>query len=257
MLDVYYDMARFYDAENQDLTEDLALYSALLAETGGPVLDVGCGTGRVALHLAAEQAQVEGLDISGAMLERAKRRLAGRFDLTGRVTFHETSVTEFESKPRFGLALIAYNGFMHLRWQSEQLAALRHIAAALREDGLLVIDLPNPAEAYAAQDQPGLVLERTFTDPDTGGTVMQQSITQLDRTAQLLSITWVYDLIAPDGTVKRSIAPVQLRYIFPAEMDLLLGQAKLQRLQFYGDYDRAPFVDGCPRMIVLAGKQKD
>ncbi len=257
MQDWYNEMARLYDAENQELTEDLALYSALLEEVGGPVLDVGCGTGRVALHLAAEGARVVGLDISGAMLKRAQDRLAGRPDLAGRVTLWETSVTEYEGAERFGLAMIAYNGFMHLRAQVDQLAALGRIAAALREDGLLVIDLPNACEAYAAEDEAGLVYERTFTDPDTGHLVMQQSISQIDRVAQMLSVTWVYDIIDSAGVVRRMLAPLTLRYTFPAEMDLLLRIAGLERLQCYGDYDRSPFVDGCPRMIVLAGKRKD
>ena len=60
----YEPIARFYDAENAEMTEDLALYSAVLAEYGGPVLDVGCGTGRVMLHLATEGARVVGIDRS-------------------------------------------------------------------------------------------------------------------------------------------------------------------------------------------------
>ena len=254
MQDSYDRLARFYDAENQDLTEDLALYSALLDEVGGPVLDVGCGTGRVALHLAAEGARVVGVDISGAMLRGAQARLAGRADLAGRVTLHEGSITTFTSDLHFGLAVIAYNGFMHLRDQREQLAALRQIAAVLRDDGLLAIDLPNAGEAYAAPDEVGLVYERTFTDAESGQTVMQQSISQVNRAEQTLTITWVYDLIDAEGVVRRSLVPQRLLYVFPAEMDLLLLHAGLKRLQFYGDYDRAPFADGCPRMIVLAGK---
>jgi len=64
----YEPIARFYDAENAEMTEDLALYSALLAEHGGPLLDAGCGTGRVMLHLAAEGARVVGIDRSPASL---------------------------------------------------------------------------------------------------------------------------------------------------------------------------------------------
>jgi SAM-dependent methyltransferase len=254
--DWYAEMARFYDAENQDMTADLALYSALLDEVGGPVLDVGCGTGRVALHLAGEGARVVGLDASTEMLKRAQARLAGCAALAGQVVFREANVIDFESREQFGLAVVAYNGFMHLQRQTEQLAALERIAAVLHDDGLLVIDLPNACEAYAAEDEEGVVFERTFTDPESGATVMQQSISQIDRTAQLLSVTWIYDVIGPEGTVRRTLVPLVLRYVFPAEMDLLLTCAGLRRRQLYGDYDRSAFVDGCPRMIVLAGKSE-
>lgn len=257
MRDWYSEMARFYDAEHEDLIDDLFLYSALLAEVGGPVLDVGYGTGRVALHLAAEGARVVGVDTSEKMLERARVRLAAYPDLAEQVTFHKISVTEFESAERFGLAVIAYNGFMHLHAQVDQLAALRRIAAALRDDGLLVIDMPNACEAYATDDPPGVAFERTFTEPETGYTVMQQSVSRLDRAAQQLSVTWIYDVIDREGVVRRTLQPVTLRYIFPAEMDLLLMHAGLERVQFYGDYDRSPFADGCPRMIALARRRAD
>ncbi|PJF40401.1 MAG: class I SAM-dependent methyltransferase, partial [Chloroflexi bacterium] len=58
----YNTVARFYDAENQDKTEDLLFYSELADEYGGPILDVGCGTGRVMLHLAQEGHTIHGID---------------------------------------------------------------------------------------------------------------------------------------------------------------------------------------------------
>ncbi len=248
----YRDMARFYDAENRDRVEDLPLYEELFEETGGPVLDVGCGTGRVAFHLAGAGAQVTGIDTSVEMLERAEAHRAGRPDLAGRVHFHRADITAFESDARFGLVIFAYHGFMHLLTQAGQLAALRRMAAALREGGRLVIDLPNAAEAYAAEDEIGLVFERTFTDPAAGCTVMQQSISQIDRAAQQLTVTWVYDAIAQDGTVRRTLVPLVLRYTFLAEMDLLLAASGLRRVQCYGDYDGIPFDEGCPHMVVVA-----
>jgi hypothetical protein len=57
--------------------------------------------------------------------------------------------------------------------------------------------------------------------------------------------------------VRRTLVPLTLRYTFAAEMDLLLARAGLRRLQFYGDYDQSPFVEGCARMVVLAGRAQD
>src|SRR4051812_22305147 len=87
--DFYDTIARYYDAENEDMTDDLELYSTLAEQTGGPILDVGCGTGRVMLHLASEDYHVAGLDTSKAMLERGRRKLKNRIDLQDLVTFHE------------------------------------------------------------------------------------------------------------------------------------------------------------------------
>ena len=65
----YTNVARFYDAETSDKTDDLVMYSRLAEESGGPVFDVGCGTGRVMLHLAQEGVEAHGIDDSAPMLE--------------------------------------------------------------------------------------------------------------------------------------------------------------------------------------------
>jgi len=250
----YEPIARFYDAENAEMTEDLALYSAVLAEYGGPVLDVGCGTGRVMLHLAAEGARIVGIDRSPAMLERCRRKLASQPHLKRRVTLVECDVLDADLPGPFKLILMTYNGFLQFATQAGQLAALRRFCTLLADDGLLVLDLPNAGEAFAAQDDGALVLERTFTEPESSHLVMQQSVSALNRVTQQLHVTWIYDELLDDGTVQRTLAPLVLRYILPGEMDLMLAATGLRRVAYYGEYEQEPFADGCSHMIVLAQK---
>ncbi len=253
----FYDtIARFYDAENAEFTEDLALYGELAAETGGPVLDVGCGTGRVMLHLAQEGHRVVGVDRSEVMLARGRRKLDVMPDLKPRVTFVQGDALDADVPCCFKLIIVPYNSFMHFSEQVDQLTALRHFANLLDDDGLLVLDLPNAGDAYASRDDGSIVLERMFTEPESGHLVMQHSYSMIDRVAQHLHITWIYDEIADDGTVHRTLAPLKLRYVFPGEMDLQLAASGLRRVQFYGDYGREPFLDGSPRMVVLAEKTR-
>ncbi len=73
----YATIARYYDAEHSDKTDDLVMYSQLAATYGGPILDVGCGTGRILFHLAQEGHTVHGIDSEAAMLERAQIKLEG------------------------------------------------------------------------------------------------------------------------------------------------------------------------------------
>jgi len=252
----YETIARFYDAENAEFNEDLELYSELAGETGGPVLDVGCGTGRVMLHLAQEGYRVVGVDNADAMLARGRRKLDVMPDLTSRVTFMHGDALTLDLPDRFKLIIVPYNSFMHFGEQRDQLAALRMAARLLDDDGLLVLDLPNAGDAYATQDDGTIVLERMFTEPESGHLVMQQSYSMIDRAAQHLYITWIYDEIAEEGAVHRTLAPLKLRYVFPGEMDLQLAANGLRRVAFYGDYTREPFEDGSPRMVVLAGKAR-
>jgi ubiquinone/menaquinone biosynthesis C-methylase UbiE len=250
----YATIARFYDAENADKTDDLTLYSDLAAEYGDPILDVGCGTGRVMLHLAQAGHLVHGIDNEYAMLERAKYKLDAYPHARDKLTFHQGNVLDYALDERFKLVLVPYNGLMHFHHQEQQLALLRRLRTWT--DGLLVLDLPNAGEAFASQDTETLTLERTFIEPETGYLVMQQSVSVLDRVEQLMRITWIYDEITGDGVVKRTVAPIVFRYFFYPELALLLSQTGFEIIEVYGDTDGIPFEDGCPRMIVLA-KPKD
>lgn len=249
----FYDLiARYYDAENEHKLDDLPFYSDLATDHGDPILDIGCGTGRVTFHLAAEGYRVHGLDHSRAMLERAERKLRGRADLRDHATFFHGDALNFALPERYKLILLPYNAFMHFHTAQAQRQLLKHLAAHLAPDGLIVFDLPNAAEVFATQDDDVLRLERTFSEPESGNLVMQQSVSRLNRAEQLQHITWLYDEISPDGTLRRTLAPLTLRYVFPAELDLLLELCGLSRLQRLGDYDGSPFGEGSPHLIVLA-----
>ncbi len=254
--DFYDTIARYYDAENEDMTDDLELYSALAERTGGPILDIGCGTGRVMLHLASEGYPVAGLDTSQAMLERGRRKLHNRIDLHDLVTFHHGDAINYPLPEHYPLILIPYNGLMHFRTSADQIALLRHLAGYLDDDGLLVIDLPNAGEMFATVDDGAVTLERSFVEPERGRLVMQQSVSALNRTEQLQYITWIYDEIGANNVVQRTVAPLTLRYVFPAELDLLLQVSGLRRVNRYGDYRQGPFEEGCPRLIVAASKAR-
>jgi SAM-dependent methyltransferase len=252
----YETIARFYDAENADMTDDLELYSELAEEVGEPILDVGCGTGRVMLHLAQEGYRVVGVDGAREMLARGQRKLKNQPKLRPLVTFIQGDALNTTYSEAFKLILVPYNGLLHFREQIDQIALLQQLVSQMDDDGLLVLDLPNPGEVYGSQDPDGIVLERMFVEPETGHTVMQNSVSSLDRIAQQLHITWIYDEIGENNVVHRTFAPLVLRYVFPAELDLMLAAANLCRVQTYGDYMRGPFVDGCQRMVVLAEKME-
>src|SRR5258708_14126963 len=251
--DFYNTIARYYDAENEDMVEDLDLYSELAKQVGGPILDIGCGTGRVMLHLAMEGHAVSGIDTSVAMLERGRRNLKNRIDLSELVTSYEGDALTYTPPEKFAMILVPYNGLMHFRTADEASGLLRHLKGLLTDDGLLAIDLPNAGETFATLDDGAGTLERSFIEPESGNFVMQQSVSALNRTEQLQYITWIYDEIGADNVVRRTVAPLTLRYVFPVELDLLLQVNGLQRLERFRDYDSSPFEEGCPRVILVAG----
>lgn len=248
-------VARYYDAETGDKADDLVLYSQLAEVYGAPILDVGCGTGRVLLHLAQEGYDVHGIDDSPQMLERLSNKLKAMPHLAPYVTYTQGDVMSFAPGKKFRLILLTYNALMHFHTQAVQIELLERLRACLAEGGLLVIDLPNAGETFVTQDSDSLILDRTFIEPESGHLVMLQAVSYLDRTTQLLRAQWIYDEIQGDGTVKRLFVPHILRYYFYAEMELLLERCGFKIEAVYGNTDESDFEDGCERMIIYASER--
>lgn len=249
MSDPYHEIARYYDAENAKLVEDLAAYTLLAERFGGPVLDVGCGTGRVALHLVERGFPVTGIESSSAMLTQARTKPG-----IEQVTLIESEVHKAQVKTEFGLAVLAFSTFQHFTTQDEQLAVLSNIAHHLRPSGGIVLDLSNPVHFFRTDDIPALIHERTFPDTDSGQPVMQQSIVRADRAAQILHVTWVYDRIEVEGNITRTVCEMPLRCYTAPEIHLLLERAGFTHIELYGTYDFDPFDELSSRLFVVAEK---
>ena len=250
----YARIARYYDSEHLDKTEDFDFYRELAEEYGAPVLIIGAGTGRLLLDLAAAGFETHGIEIEAAMLERAQqKREQAPQAVQGRSRLIAGDALTVALDGQYQVAAVPYNTLMHFHSQEAQIRLLQRCRAWIAPGGVLAIDLPNAGAAFAAQDTGAVVLERMFLEQETGHLIMQQSVSELDRAAQLMHVTWLYDEIGADGMVQRTVAPVVNRYFFYPELRLLLERAGFDQIEVYGDLDRSPFVDGCPRMVVLAG----
>ncbi len=252
-MDSYTSIARFYDLENADFTEDLPLWADLAREQGGPILELGCGSGRVLLQLAREGFTATGVDSSPAMLALARSRLARQPSIAGRITLLEDDFTRVRLGKHFPLILLPFNTFAHMVDPADVHAALETVFQHLSPGGLAAFALPNPIPIYGDPPE-SLVLERTFRDETRGVTVQQFSSLRADRAAQLGYITWIYDEIDPAGKVTRTTVPMTLRYFFPNELAILFEGNGLRLRHLWGDYDRSPFSEDSPVLIAVAGR---
>jgi SAM-dependent methyltransferase len=253
-MDSYTSIARFYDLENADFTEDLPLWVDLARAQGGPVLELGCGSGRVLLHLAREGFTATGVDSSPAMLTLARNRLALQPSIAHRITLREDDFIRLRLGKTFPLVLLPFNTFAHMVDPADVHAALETISRHLPPGGRAVFALPNPIPIYGDPPE-ALVLERTFRDEVRSLTIQQFSSLRVDRAAQLGYITWIYDAIDPSGKVTRTAIPMTLRYFFPNELSTLFAGAGLQLLHLWGDYDRSPFIEDSPVLIAVGGRE--
>ena len=245
--------APYYDLEFGSFEDDLPLYRALAAQSGDPLLELGCGTGRALLSLAADGYQVSGGDLSPAMLARARACMAGR-GLGRQVTLVEDDIRSLAGVPavHFGLAFSAINSFLHLETQADQLATLVAVARRLRPGGRFVADLFPPHADILIEYDGRLLHAATFRDEQTGERIDKFTSSTLDQAEQRLDTTFFYDRQRPDGTVARTAASFVFRYLGRYELALLLERAGFVDVTFYGSYDRDPFTAASDRMIAVA-----
>lgn len=247
--------APFYDLEFADYADDLPLYRAFAAHSGGPILELGCGSGRALVPLARDGYAITGVDLSPAMLALA-RAFAAREGVAGRVTLREDDIRTLATLDgaRFGLAFSAINSFLHLETQADQRAALAAVARHLRPGGLLIVDLFPPHPEILAEYDGRLIHAATYHDPQTGERIDKFSASALDSAEQRIETTFFYDRLRRDGTLARTAATFALRYLARFEFQLLLDQAGFAEINFYGSYDLDPFTAASERMIAVASR---
>jgi SAM-dependent methyltransferase len=252
--DPYAALAPYYDLIAPPETADIALYAAFARRLAAPVLELGVGTGRVAVALARLGFRVVGIDVSPSMLAVARAR-AEAAGVT--VELHQADACAYRFAERFGLIFSAADSFLHVGSSERHLRALRLAGEHLAADGRLVIDLPAPGGSWADWQAGVRPLELVWSGPAPEGGLLQYFVTfSVDAAAQERVVTHLLDHIGPDGIVRRRQATHRLRFIFPAELALLVEAAGLRLIDRYGDYELGPFQGGCERMIAVIGPRR-
>ncbi len=235
-----YDDAALYDAENGWGPDD-DFYRGLAAGTGGPILDLACGTGRLARALAADGHRVVGLDLAPAMIARARA-----LDPDGRVDWHEGDAAGFALGQRFRLIIMTAHAFQHLIGEPAQSALFDCVARHLAADGLFAFETRNPGRQDYA-DGSDFKLWRRFTDPARGPVEVWvasdfEPVTGVDRVTLVRRFA--------DGAERRSAATLQ--FTDALTLDLRLAAAGLAVAARFGDFGGEPFVAGSPEIVTLA-----
>jgi SAM-dependent methyltransferase len=247
--------ARFFDADYAGYLDDLPLIEAYAQRAGSPLLELGCGTGRLLIPLAECGYRVTGVDLSPEMLRiaRAKAEAAGVAD---HVKLIEGDFAGAPLDETYHLAFVVMNSFLHLNTLERQLCALRHWYAHLTPGGLLVIDVFHPDVSQLAGLAGHLEWDRTWNDPATGATVMKWLTRTVDLAEQTMHVTLIYDEVAADGSLRRTLVPFETRYLWRFEAELLLDKAGFTLEALHGDWDANPFESASDRMILVARRKR-
>ena len=220
---------------------DIEFYLARAHEEGGPVLELGVGTGRVAIPLAEAGFDVAGVDPSRAMLDVARTRIAAR-GLEHKITLVEAGMENFALDQKFALALIPFRAFHHVASGAGQRRALANIRAHLRPGGLLILDI---FDADLSTVTPGAVSPaqpREIVDAKTGARVRRTTLERInDPFAQTIREIMRVERLDADGNVLGSEdGSFTLRWATHNEMACMLELAGFTDLACQGDFKGGP-----------------
>jgi SAM-dependent methyltransferase len=244
--------ARYYDevyGRLRDGSGDIEFYRSLARETGGPVLELGCGSGRVLLPIARDGLVCRGLDASPAMLERFRRKgPPGNLQLTlGRMENFDLGAE------RFSLVYSAFRAFQHLLTVGEQLDCLAAVRRHLAPRGLFAFDVFAPLlHRIAILEEPEAEDARFQVD---GGEVVRFVGVRRDPAAQVMDVTFRYERSAEGAPDENEIVRARMRYFFRYELEHLLARAGFASVRFFGDFDRRPYDYVSGEMIAVAAAE--
>lgn len=243
---IYFD-GRHYDALWPGLNRqnELAFYSRLLGEHGGPVLELGCGTGQLTLALAEAGADVTGLDLSAPMLECARQKAEAR-----RITVEwvQADCRDFALERSFGLVFFPANSLLHLlHWRDLQ-ACFAQVRAHLKPGGAFAFEIFNPSLALLTRNPAERCPVGAYSDPDGGALVTVTENSVYDSATQINHIRWFY---RSDDQAEETTAALDMRMIFPQEIEALLHYNGFDVRAVCGDYNAAPFTTRSSRQLIV------
>jgi SAM-dependent methyltransferase len=248
-------LARLYDLDLSEDPGDLDLYLALARRTGGPILELAAGTGRLAVPLAAAGYDVHAVDIDPAMLARGRRLADATPGVAERLRWTEADLLDLrlDEAGTFGLAFLALNSLMLLDSRVAQRGALTTLAQHLAPGGLVVVDAWQPDAEDLARFDGRLVLEWTRTDPASGTVTTKFGSARHDAASQSVVLTAIFEEGEPGSSPRRWVRTDRLRLISADELAGLAEDVGLEIEHIGGGYDLAPVGPGSERAVLVAG----
>jgi SAM-dependent methyltransferase len=256
--DAFYTLT--YDASVPDWPGEIDFYRSMAAGTrsaGGAVLELACGTGRVAIPLARDGVRLVGLDLSAAMIAVARQKSAG----LDTVRWVEGDMRSFELGETFDLALIPGHSFQNLNTPQDQLACLQSIKRHLKPGGELVVHLDHMNRENVrwlgelCEERGGVFKPAEgFRHPETGHRVRALRAWSYEPATQTATARTIWEEMDADGGVVNRVErrPIRLHVVFRFEMEHLLARAGFQVAAVYGDFQRHALEDTSPDMIWVA-----
>jgi SAM-dependent methyltransferase len=238
-------IARFYDGDYDFFrtpSGDVAFYVEEAVRSGGPVLELGCGTGRVLVPTAGRGVEITGVDASEAMLARLRAKLPSADVRLG-------DMRDFDAGRRFALVTIPFRPIAHIVEARDHVRLFENVRRHLAPGGRLVFDFFHPKLAMLAAPQS----EKLGIDRVEGGRRIRRYWSAVPHVArQVNDVRLRWEIEDGRGGIEHAETRFEMRWFHRFELEHLLGRAGLEVLALHGDFDRSPLSDDSPEMIFVA-----
>jgi SAM-dependent methyltransferase len=250
----HYEDPAYYTKTYRQRVEDVRFYVDLAETCGGPVLEYGCGNGRIAIPIARAGVPVTGVDRSAPMLADLRARLRREPEEVRRlVEVRRGDMRAVRLGRRFRLVLCPFNTFLHLYERRDVERFLAGARAHLAPRGELVIDVSMPEPAELARDPARAYAAPRFRYPAEGGgagpMVRYTERFDYDRLRQILFVAMEF---APSdaGEGEAWMTPLAHRQFYPEELEALLHYNGFTITERHGDFFRSPLTSRSHTMVL-------
>ena len=257
MKNLFRNSAWLYDVDNRDnLHDDIPFYLEYAKKQQGEILELGCGTGRVALALAAERLRVTGLDLSQDMLNVFREKLSAKPELADLITLVHGNMADFAFGREFSMIIAPFRAFQALTDDKDIDDSLACICKHLNDDGIFIVNVFDPI--------PGRMTEQTWCYPETiqwerldektGNYVVKKHWgDKIDTVNRIIYPHFAFEVTYPDGKPERIVDDLSLKYYYADQLRSLIEKAGMAITEEYSWYDKTSL--GGREIIFVCGRK--
>ena len=238
-----------YDLVDEGYEKDWPLTEQWARSLGGPLLDLACGTGRMALRMAAQGYQVTGVDVVPEMIEWARQKAAKQ---AVSIEWVVADARTFHLRRHFPFIYMLENVFQFFLTREDQEGLLARVREHMHPEGCFLFETRNPSPRNLLEVRHPE--QRKYTTPD-GGQLVATEQQHYDPMTQIQHYTCLHQWLHPSGQHEEKSLRTALRYVYPQEMEALLFHNGFQINSCYGNWQQDPLTATSRSMIYVCQKR--
>jgi 2-polyprenyl-3-methyl-5-hydroxy-6-metoxy-1,4-benzoquinol methylase len=250
--------SELYDQLYLGLPGEQEFYVSESLRYPSPVLEIGCGSGRITIPIAQAGVDITGIDNSEGLLKVAGEKLTKIKTVAGNIELHLADMRDFSLDKKFNLVIIPYRAFLHMHSVEDQKKTLNNIREHLAPGGHLIMNMffPRIDVMDTYMNQLGTVVKQVKTlELDNGNKQIFFDTRQYSSYSQLITQYFIMEEIDEQGTVvAKRYFPLTLRWVTRFEMEHLLELCGFKLVNLFGWFDKREFSDSSEEMIWVAQK---